>query len=148
MRMKKLLLLTILLTILALSGKAQDVSLPRDVAESALKALELVPQLETRITTLEKVNKELNEAKQTPCTIAQEKVKQDLTYWLNQYQVKSSKSTVGSSEKELRKILKFTRKNGQRAIQAQCGFNHKSVWSNVWDGVKTAAPFAALWLAL
>jgi hypothetical protein len=134
--MKNLLLPAVFILSCAFSVSAQDnsINLPRDVAEKALEALELRPALETRITTLEKVNKELEAAKLTPCTLAAEKIKQDLTYWLNQK----------GDEKELRKILKFTRKNGQRLLQAQCGYDSKSALAKVWEIGKVALPIAAI----
>jgi hypothetical protein len=141
--MKKAIYISLFIFLFCVSALAQDVSLPRDVAEKALEALELRPALETRITTLEKVNKELTEAKQTPCTITAEKVKQDYVFWLNGYDTASPEK-----RKQIDRMLKFVRKSGRKSVAAQCGYKTSSVLSQVWDGVKNVAPFAALWLAL
>jgi len=48
----------------------ESITLDRQTAESALKAIELVPKLEAEIVELKKLNKELELQKTTPCSIS------------------------------------------------------------------------------
>lgn len=129
----------LLIFIFAFSVSAQDVSLPRDVAEKALEALELRPAFETRIATLEKVNKELEAAKMTPCTIAAEKVKQDYVFWLKDFDAASP-----AKQKQIVKMLKMTRKQGRKMLGSQCGYKNDSILKQAWEAAKVGIPLAAI----
>ena len=115
--------------LLALTAAAQEeVSLPRDVAEKALKALELVPVLEDKIEKLETEITELERAKLTPCTIAQEKVKNDLVFWLDRY------AAAGEAERpQIEKVIRDLRRTSKKLLAAQCDYAERSDFMKTLD---------------
>lgn len=138
--MKKIIYIIVFLTALCfgscLNAKAQsEISLPRDVAEKALKSLELQPKLETENAELRKLVRELQEAKQTSCSIAITAVKEDLTFWHQKFL-----EAPIDTQKEVKKTLGQRRKEGSLIIQKQCGLNPAPSW---WKELLRYAPIAA-----
>ena len=107
----------------------EEISLPRDVVEKSLKALEENPLLRAKIAELETQLAELNRAKQTPCTLAIEKVKLDLDHWLAEYR----SDIPDGKRKQIDKNLALTRRLGKRSIAAQCGFKTENQWLKFLD---------------
>ena len=104
-----------------------DILIPRDVAEKALKALELVPKLENQIVELNKLVKDLESSKQTVCSVSIQSATNDLILWHQKFE-----SATSETRKEVGKTLKQRRKLAERSIKAQCNIpNNKSLFEYV-----------------
>jgi hypothetical protein len=139
--MKKLILITIFVFCSGGFALAQDVSLPRETAETALKALEENPILKAKIAELEKQNKALADAQRTPCTLAQERLKSDLIFWINEF-----KTADDLTKRQITKIIKQTRKTGERSVKTQCGVKDADI--SFADVLKVAAGIAPILILL
>jgi hypothetical protein len=143
--MKKLFFITFFLILSSCNyAYAQKVEVDQSFVDDAAKAFALVvsqrdtiEKQEKQIQDLQKLAKELEKANQTPCTIAQEKVKQDLVFWTNQL-------TGGEKDKVVLKILNDVRKQGRRSIASQCGFQSQSDFMRWLDTASRLAPLLIL----
>lgn len=126
--MKKIILTALLFLIFGAINKAnsQDITLPRDVAETALKSLELVPVYETKIKALENLVTELKASQKTPCSIAIDTVKNTLI----QIEYLDTSKLSQEDAKEVRKMRKktysFLKKNSSNLLQSQCGYKNEN----------------------
>lgn len=141
--MKKLLLITILFFTVSVS--AQKVEVDQSFVDDAAKAFSLVvaqrdeiEKNEKQIAALEKLVEEISKSQRTPCTIAQEKVKTDLTYWFEKL------SGDAAKDKVVNKILKDVRKSGRKSIAAQCNFSSQSDFMKFIDIASRLSPILLL----
>lgn len=151
--MKNLLFTTFFIFLSALSVFGQNCTDIDDCNKKLSEASQMIEKLlsieerdtkaindkQAEIEKLKIVIAEQEKAKLTPCTLSAEKVKQDLTYWLAQFDGASPEK-----QKEIKKNLKMVRGLGKKSIKAQCGYDSKSVWSMVWDAAKVVAPVGAI----
>jgi hypothetical protein len=112
----------------------QEISLSRESAEKALRALELVPKLENQVVELNKLVKELEQSKLTPCVIA-----------INSFSDVMLKLPMPSSDnskaenKAIFQLRKQTHDILKRSIQAECKWQSNSIWKELLK----IAPIAA-----
>lgn len=119
----KYFLIIIFICAFSLFGFGQEISLPRDVAEKALKAIELVPKLEAENEQLKKLVSELESAKLTPCVIA-----------INNFSEAMNKLPMPSADnskianKEIIRFRKQTHELLKRSVQSQCNWQDSPKW--------------------
>lgn len=145
--MKKAFLILILFFALSIFTNAQNCS---DITDCNLKLDRASQQIEKlldlddanktaleaqkkQIEAFEKLVSELEKASRTPCTIAADKVKNDLVFWLAQLETADE-----TRRHEVQKILKDTRKQGKKMLASQCGFSSESQFVG-W--LKVVVPF-------
>lgn len=144
--MKNLLFISIISLVLFFGVSnvySQDITLPRDVAETALKAMELVPAYENKIKALEVTVSELKAQQKTPCSIAMESVKGTLL----QFELLDTSKLSPEDAKQARKLREktygFLKKNSSRVLQSQCGYTVQNKWEMV---LKQLLPLSYLFL--
>lgn len=143
--MKKILLILTFLFIFSVNNYSQDITLPRDVAEKALTALELVPAYEVKIKALEVTVSELKAQQKTPCSIAMDTIKGNLL----QFEILDTSKLSEKDAKQVRKLraktYDFLKKKSSKVLQSQCGYVEQNKWELV---LKQLLPLSYLFLKL
>lgn len=155
--MKHLFIFTILFFAFSVSASAQctDLSDCNAKIEKLSKAVqkliaietadkETISALQNEISALKLTVKELEAAKQTPCSVQTEKFKSDAVFWTDKFN--SAKDET--ERKQIAKTSKFVLKTSERAVKAQCGYSSdKSFARQIWNITREVAPLAAIILA-
>lgn len=121
----------------------QDISLPRDVAEKALKAIEIVPALQLENENLKNEISVLKASQQTPCSLAINSITKNL---LNLENINTSKLTKKDAKyvRKMRdKTYKFLKNNSNNILQSQCNYKEKD---KLQDFLKLVLPLSLLLL--
>ncbi len=128
--MRKKILFIIILSISFVLGSCTpvyaqngDISLPRETAGSALKALKLVPALESEITELKKLVKELEAQKVTPCSVALADAERLIV--AIPFGEPTDTKAMQSARKEQRKLVKTLIVN---SVKSQCQWRDSPKW--------------------
>lgn len=113
-----------------------EISLPRDVAEKALKSIELVPKLEAENSALRKQVAELESAKLTPCQI--------LINNFSDIMLKLPMPASDNSKAENKAIFQLRKQTHdilRRSIQAECKWQPSN---SIWKELLKIAPIAGV----
>lgn len=143
--LKNFLIISSLIFIFNVYNYSQDITLPRDVAEKALTALELVPAYEIKIKALETTVAELKAQQKTPCSIAVDTVKGTLLQFELLDTSKLSKEDAKQTRKLRKKTYDFLKKNSSNILQSQCGYVTQNKWELL---LKQLVPLSYLFLKI
>ena len=115
----KLITTIIFIFLFSVSAFSQDISLPRETVEKALKAVELVPVLKEENENLKKQIEVLKASQQTPCSILQTTVKNNLIELHREY----NNTKEIKDKKQLEKTIKWTRSSYKKSLASICNYN-------------------------
>lgn len=124
--MKKLISIVFFILIGTICTYSQDVSLPRDVAEKALKAIELIPALEAENEALRNQVQKLKDSQQTPCSIAINAIKNNLLLLENINTNNLSERDAIYVLKMRKKTYNLFRKSSNKILQSQCNYKDEN----------------------
>lgn len=137
--------------VLTAGASGQDVTLPRAEAIEALRAIREAPLLRQEIKDLKLLTETLRanivaleKAARTPCTIAIDRTKDGLVFWLKKLE---EAHAIGHNplKKQTLNIIKDKRKEFKKTVAAQCGYKPdssrlKKIWNGAIDAMRIAAP--------
>jgi hypothetical protein len=111
-----------------------------DIANQRLdKTLDILKARDVEIADLKNAIVKLQQAQQTPCSIAVDSTSKDLIGWLERF---SASNEI--TRPEVKKVLKIKRKEAERVVKTQCNITNKSAAAVIFDQLKTIAPVALL----